>query len=180
MKSSRGQVFSGEFVMSYIILLIVLSLILYLWNTTTREIIQSDKQDRLNEAAIDAAEQLVRTPGSPRYWNHSDVTSVGLVNESRHIMSGKALEFVYMMDAGNSTLCSDGDSNYDCNKYLLGLGNYEFYFNITYFNRTTVVINNTGLYAGMTPDEDERKVTILRNALIDEDIVSVYLTVWES
>jgi hypothetical protein len=175
-----GQIFSGEFVVSYLIFLVVLMLLLYLWNTTTRGILDSDTQYSINEASVDVAEQLVRTPGNPFNWTARNVSSIGLANESRRLMRYKIIEFIRMLNTSDTSLCDGGNPNYECNRYLLGLGNYELYFNLTYINKTTVVLNDTQCYVGRPPVNETRKITVVRAALIDEDIVLLYLTVWKS
>jgi hypothetical protein len=134
-----------------------------MWTTTTLQINQSELVYTMDESATNAAEKLVRTGGLPRNWSKLDVdniSAIGLVNESRVIDSGKLARFLRMMS--NSTVpsaydnpCNDGSvspppTNYECNKHFLGLGKYDFHFNLTYLNLSylnlkDVHINDTGL-----------------------------------
>ena len=175
----KGQVFSGEFIIAYMIFIVVLSMVIYLWNSTTRGVLDSDIQFSLNEKATDAAEQIIRTPGSPNNWyeNLSNIYSVGLANESRILLRDKVLSFTELISTSNNSYC-EGDPNYECHRNLLGLSNYEFFFNITYMNKSTVMINETMIFGGRPAVNETRKVTIGRTAILENEIVHLYLTVW--
>ncbi|MFC2162833.1 hypothetical protein ACFLRF_04055 [Candidatus Altiarchaeota archaeon] len=175
----KGQAFSLEIVISYMIFLVILVMILYLWNMTTREIMEANTQKNINEISIDMAEQLVRTPGNPRNWTADNVSTIGLANESRRLMRGKMVSFMHLMDTVNGSLCSDGDSNYECNRYMMGVMAYDFYINITYLNKSALEIDGTQVVIGRSPVNETELVTVVRAALVNESIVLMHLTVWD-
>jgi hypothetical protein len=172
-----GQVFSGEFIVGFMLFMTALIVLLNLWSTTTREVLATESQATLEEYGVEAAEKLVRTPGTPLDWTIGDVESLGLANESRMLMPTKVLNFTHLMSDNKTDLCGP-ETNYDCNLYMLGLRGYNFYLNITYLNKTTVEMDGVSAHTGRLPVGEKDKITVLRTALLQDAITRVYLTVW--
>jgi len=171
-RSSRkkGQAFSTEFLLAYLIFSLVLVLAFYLWNTTTADIIESKNRYEIEDKAVESAEKLLRTRGIPADWSVGDVESIGLASESRILDSGKVLDFVILMNSSNS--------NYENNKWLLGIGKYDFYFNLTYINGSTMSINDTLCSAGRKAVNETSMITVRRTGLINNEIAIIILTLW--
>ncbi len=178
MSNNRGQAFSSEMLVAFSIFIACLILVLALWNNSTRDILVGENRKKLVDAGTAAAEKLVRTPGSPKGWNETFVTSLGLVNDSRVLVSGKVGAFVHMMDDNQNDLCQAGIPNYECNAYRLGMGSYQFLFNMTYLNDSVVVIDGTPAVTGRFWDNHTDSLSIMRTALLDDSIVRIKLTVW--
>lgn len=175
----KAQVFSGEFLMAYFIFMIVLTLTLFLWSHTTREIRKVDDFRVIEERAVDVGEQLLRTTGYPKNWTAQDVITIGLANESRTLDGGKLQTFILMMDPSlYNNSCSGNISNYNCSKYLLGLGQYHFYFTMTDLNGTLVDVEGSQAITGVNPVNEANVLTITRTAIYDEIIVKIIITVW--
>jgi hypothetical protein len=175
--SRRGQVFSGEFILAFLLFMTSLIIIFTIWGSTTRDVMRGENMLSLEETAVDAAEQLVRTPGSPTNWGVGNVTSVGLANESRVLLPSKVKSFIRFI----STSAADppcAGSNYECNINMLGMGDYDVFFNISFMNGTTEVLDGTAIYAGKPPINESNKITVVRTALLNDEISRVYLTVW--
>ncbi|MBU4266644.1 MAG: hypothetical protein L6243_00930 [Candidatus Altiarchaeales archaeon] len=172
-RSSRkkGQAFSTEFLLAYLIFSLVLVFAFYLWNTTTADIIEAKNRYEIEDKAVELAEKLLRTRGIPADWSLSDVESIGLADESRILNSGKVLNFVILMNSSNQ--------NYENNSWLLGIGKYDFYFNLTYINGTTMSINDTLCSAGTKAVNETSMITVQRTGLLNNEIVTIKLTVWE-
>ncbi len=166
----RGQGFSSEFLLAYLIFSLVLIFAFYLWNTTTAAIIESKNRYEIEERAVDSAEKLLRTRGIPADWSLSDVESIGLVDESRILNPGKVLNFVILMNSSNQ--------NYENNRWLLGIGKYDFYFNLTDINGTTVIINETLSSTGKKAVNETSMITVRRTGLLENEIVILRLTLW--
>jgi hypothetical protein len=172
-------VFSGEFLLAFMLFLVSLSLLLSLWDSSTKDILEEENMRTMEGLSIDAAESLVRTPGIPSNWTADNVRSLGLSNQSRVLEPYKVKEFVRYMSTNLSDLCSaSGASNYDCNMHMLGMGGYDFLFNLSYLNGSIVVVNGTAAYAGRVPVNESEKMTVQRTAIMGGDITRLYLTVW--
>jgi hypothetical protein len=180
----RGQILSSEFIIAAVIFMFVLGAILFMWTTTTLQINQSELVYTMDESATSAAEKLVRTGGLPRNWSKldaDDIAAIGLVNESRILDLGKLDRFLEMMN--DSGLPSDHDNpcgfsdplinNYGCNKHFLGLGKYDFHFNMTYLNGT--FIGQTGV---QVPSDADFIISKRRTALLNDRVVIITLSVW--
>jgi hypothetical protein len=172
-----GQVFSGEFILAFMAFMAALILLLNLWGTSTREVLNAESQATLEDYGVEAAEKLVRTPGTPLNWTSDDVLSIGLANESRRLMASKVLNFTHLMSDADTDLCGP-ESNYECNLYLLGIGGYNFHFNLTYLNKTQLVLDGMPAVTGRLPTAEQEEITVVRTALLNGEIVRMYFTVW--
>jgi hypothetical protein len=175
--ASRGQLFSGEFLMSLVLFMAALIMVLGLWSNSTAEILRAEGMRTMEDMGVDASEALMRTPGIPSDWGVQNVTSLGLANESRVLLPAKVKAFSHYLSDNQSDLCVDG-KNYECNLHMLGIGGYDMYFNLTYLNGSTVVIDGVPSYAGRRPVNDTEKMTVVRTALLNGEITRAYLTVW--
>jgi len=175
----RGQVFSGELLIAYVVFTLVLIIVVYLWGNTVKDILESEDTYELEKRAVDVSEKLIRTSGSPETWNRTNVYSVGLVNDSRHLNEDKMLDFVYLMSPTEyENSCGGGISNYECNKHLTGVGVYNFYFIMEYLNDSTVSINGQSCTTGKQPENEKNKVTMTRTGLLNTTIVRTKTVVW--
>ena len=178
---SRGQVFSGEFILAYMVFLVVLTLVIYLWNTNYRAIGMAEGQKEIHYSAVNAAENLVRTSGSPTGWDRFNVESFGLVNMSRRLDPRKLLEFAESMNNSLSDgLCAPaGSTNYECRKYLL-VGGYDASFELRFLeNDSVVAVDGTAISGGVSSGNSKSLVHVERSAILLDDIVVLNLEVWE-
>ncbi len=169
--NKRAQIFSAEFLLAYFIFSLALITAFYLWNSINSDILASERIYEIEEISVDTAEKLVNTAGLPYNWNSAgEILSIGLANESRILDQGKILKFKEIMNSSNS--------NYEDNKYILGIGRYDFYLNITDINETGISIGNQSLSAGKIPINETYKITTIRTAILNNEIVRIKLTVW--
>ncbi|MBD3260277.1 MAG: hypothetical protein GF334_01145 [Candidatus Altiarchaeales archaeon] len=184
-RKNRAQIFSGEFFLSYFIFLVAIALIFYLWDTTQKEILRSEKQKKIYELAVDLTERLVRTRGYPSQWNYDDVHAFGLANESRILEECKIYWFVKMLDSGSDDdYCVAGaSSNYEACKYLLGLKGYDMYMNVTNLTDHTITVECEGeqvlAATGRKPVDEDYLVLINRKALLDGEILQIRTNIWD-
>ncbi|VVB52117.1 Uncharacterised protein [uncultured archaeon] len=172
MSSRAGQMYAGEFVISYFIFMIVLSLAFYMWGNTTQGLMESETFYAIEDAAVETAETLVRTPGNPSDWNASTVTSIGLADESRILNSNKIMAMAALLNNSNG--------NYEANRYLLGVGQYDMYVNLTYLNGSTLLINGAQAVAGSPPVNSTYQLTIVRTAIVNDTVVRIIVTAWQT
>ena len=177
--TGKGQVFSGEFLLSFVLFLTALILLLSLWTSSTRDVLTYERRKTMEELGVSAAEKLIRTPGYPDEWNASSVTSVGLANVSRILSPRKIIEFTKLTDDSSAGSCGAG-SSYECNVHMLGIGGYDFSFNLTYLNGSTVVLDGYPASSGRFKVDEKEAVTITRTAILNDDIVRMYFTIWRA
>jgi hypothetical protein len=169
--SSRGQLFTGDLSIATLVFLIVLASLFFLWSSSTEDIENSTKLRDLKRMSSDVAEQLIRTTGVPEDWQPSTVRVMGLSDNSRTINGTKLLYFIGMMDSNGS--------EYESNKYLLGLGQYDFFLNITDIDGDPVNYSNTALFAGLLPSGTSSELIIQRTAILNESIIRFNFIVWD-
>jgi hypothetical protein len=176
----KGQVFSGELLIAYVIFTMVLIMVVYLWSNVVEDILESEDIYDLESTAMDMSEKLMKTPGVPVDWNRSNVDDIGLANTSRNLEEDKVTDFLYLMDAdAYNNSCNDAAvSNYECNKHMTGAGVYDFYLDMRYLNGSQVSLNGQPCTAGRQPVDDTRKITVTRTGLLSMTIVQVRISVW--
>lgn len=174
----RAQISTGELLIAYFIFFIALTIAISIWSNTTEKIKYSERFYDLEETTVDIAEKLVRTEGVPSGWSKENVTVIGLANEPRILSQEKALEFLDMMNDSVFNNPCTVISNYECNKHILGVGKYEFFFNLTDINGTTLEIENRSYFTGKEPIDELEKLTLTRTAILNNEIVRMKLTLW--
>ena len=184
LNNKRAQSSAAEFLIGYFIFFLVLTLAIALWSSTTSRIENSERIYEFEETCINVAEKLVKTTGVPQNWSREDVTVIGLAENPRILSQDKLLEFLNIMNDTSSDIhlqpessCS-GLSNYECNKDMLGAGKYEFYFNLTDINGTTVQSGNITYVTGRRPVNDTQGIPITRTAVLDNEVAVIHMVFW--
>lgn len=138
----KGQVFTWDLVFASALFMLILSVIVYLWDSTSSEIQDSEILYNVGWYATTIGETLVRTAGSPEnwtdsvagspgLWNYTNVMSFGLADtqkvlgsddiQDRLIDPDKFLWFVKLLS-----------EDYEHARYrVLRTGNFDFYIQIT-------------------------------------------------
>lgn len=167
-----AQIFSSETLLAYMIFSLAIVIVFFLWTTTIIEIKNSERFYAMEEVALDLGEKLIKTVGIPINWHETEeekILSIGLANkdEPRVLNKEKILNFLRIMN-----------SSYEDRANLLGIGKYDFYFNLTNINGTTIILENMSCVTGKKPHLPIEMITIRRTALLNETIVRVILTIW--
>lgn len=167
MSSSKGQIYSMDFVFGVVVFLFVLVLFILLANTTFNRLSYFEEERWRDEAARVAVEQLIESPGYPSHWEQisvlreSNLRSLGLAEERNVISKPKLDRFI-----------TESSSNYSFFKRVLGLGRYN----------TQVLfesLDGTELYEfNEDPPTDQTLSTVSRLAIFDDQIVVVRIYVW--
>ncbi len=180
-QARRAQIASSEFIMAYFIFSLVLISALFLWDTTTKNILKSEHLHKMNSLGTDAVEKLLRTSGFPGDWivkPVDNISALGLVNESRILDRGKVLRFVELMDSSKFNECGVAVSNYNCSRYLLGVEKYEFYFTLKDVNGSIMTIEGQNCSTGNFPVDADYIISVRRSAILDDEIVMISLVMW--
>jgi len=176
-QGNRGQLFSGDIAVATVVFILALSLTFFLWNSTTDDINSAERLRDLQKMAASTTEQLLRTPGIPADWDTQwDLQGAGtrsgvpgIATVDRVINATKAEAFVDLM---NSTY-------YEDYKHLMGLGEFDFYMNVTNLTNAQVYINEKPFVAGKPIVDSEESVAVLRTAIFNGEIVRVNFVIWK-
>jgi len=169
--NNKGQLFSSDITIASVIFLVAIATAFFLWNSTTETINNAENLRNLEKRGSETIEQLIRTPGVPDDWNVFTVQVPGLATEDRIINETKALAFINLL-ATNST-------DYDQNKYILGLGNYDFFLNATYLDNSQVVIDGLPFAVGKKPTITKNSISLFRTTIFNDTIVRLNFIIWE-
>lgn len=168
----KGQLFSGDIAIATVVFLAALALAFFLWNSATDDINRAEQLRNLQKVASETIEQLIRTPGIPEDWNYYTVQVPGLATKDREINSTKVLAFIDLMNSTNST-------HYGENKYLMGLGEYDFYMDVTELDGDTLTINGIPFIAGKLLSGATDSISMPRTAIFNGDIVRINFVIWK-
>ncbi|MFH1779540.1 MAG: hypothetical protein ABH803_00140 [Candidatus Micrarchaeota archaeon] len=112
----RGQVFSGDLILSVILFLLALSLLNVVWQESSARVKEFDAKTELFIDAGLASDYLLETKGLPIDWSKDTVTSLGL-SDGVSLNPVKFLELTLV--------------DYDYSRELLGLGDYDYRVYVT-------------------------------------------------
>ncbi|MBN2250890.1 MAG: hypothetical protein JW724_02295 [Candidatus Altiarchaeota archaeon] len=184
LNNKRAQSSAAEFLIGYFIFFLVLTLAIVLWSSTTSKIANSERLYEFEETCINVAEKLVKTRGVPQNWSREDVTVIGLAETPRTLSRDKLLEFLEIMNDTSSDVhlqsesaCS-GLSNYECNKDMLGAGKYEFHFNLTDINGTTMQWKGVTYATGRMPVNNSQQIPVTRTAVLENEVAVIRMIFW--
>jgi hypothetical protein len=161
----KAQAWSMDFAASMVIFSTALLLILFAWNYTVQQNQEQVGFNFMENAAIAASDSLIRHGGTPEDWDQSNVVTVGLASSENVINDTKA-----------ESLMQINDTDF---KRLLGIGNYEFYFEVRYANGTIASTpSGQALQKGIYPTEASTIIPVERHVLYMEKIARLRLIVW--
>jgi len=131
----KAQIWSMDFMSSLIIFFMALIAIMFAWNYIAYQSVASHELKQLQMKVFTISDSLMRSPGLPGNWDQTNVRVIGLADEEGVINPTKA-QFLVAMD-------------YNVTKALLGIGLYDYYFEIAdlngtvYLNTTKPIVNST-------------------------------------
>jgi hypothetical protein len=163
----RGQIWSMDFAVSIVIFVLVVSVVLFAWNHVTQNSMYQVSLNVLENDALAMSDTLIRVPGMPEDWNASNVRVIGLASEENVLDPAKVLQFVGM--------------DYNQTKRILGIGGYEFYFEVRHLNNTQMSINGTGLTKGTNPSGKPGTrlvIPVERYVMLEGKIAKMEFHIW--
>lgn len=133
----KAQVWTADFIISVIIFFTMVVLMIFSWNYTNQQNTYQQYFNDIENNALSVSDALIRVPGIPEDWNETNVISLGLASSDNVLGRTKITRFINLAN--------------DKTKNLLGIGNFEFYFELRYLNNTAIPLNSTanitkGLY----------------------------------
>jgi hypothetical protein len=73
---------------------------------------------------------------------------------------------------------STNSTHYDTNGWLMGVGGYDFFINVTAMDGSQVYAGNLTFAAGLAPVEAKESISLMRTVIFNEDIVRVNFIIW--
>jgi hypothetical protein len=162
----KAQAWSMDFAASVVIFVTALILVMFALNYTLNQNQQQISFNIMENAAMAVSDSLVRHPGIPLNWTAATVTTIGLASQENVLNETKLGEFMTMDD---NTI-----------KSLLGIANYEFYFEVRYPNGTLANLpGGSQIAKGSYPSAASITIPVERHALYMEKPARMVLILWD-
>ncbi len=159
-KKSKAQITSSEFLIVSVVLVILITAGVMMWNSTINRSNESMIREDMEMFAVSISDQLIKSHGMPTDWEDdtTKIYSLGLAKENYVLDEKKVDIFVNM--------------NYNQLKSLMGIGGYEFYFRLVYTNGTDIKTK------GSSPTANSQTINSKRVVMFKNEIVYMDLMVW--
>ncbi len=142
-KKLSAQVWSMDFIASVIVFFSVVVLVIFAWNYTVGQNQEQLSFNAIENTALSASDTLLRTPGLPEDWTEVNVVTLGLASMDNVLNTTKVGRFLNLAD--------------DKVKTLLGISNFEFYFELRYLNSSVIPWNSTqNITKGTYPTQNSK------------------------
>jgi hypothetical protein len=163
----KGQAWSFDFMASVTIFFLILVVLFFVWEyaafQNADQMIFNDMQDR----AMTTVDTIIRVKGYPEDWNESSVEVLGLASDENILNESKILMFVGM--------------DYPEAQRLLGISDYNFYFQLIHLNGSQSYANGTALVAGIDPTLYQNTTSIVpitRLVTFDHRVAKLRFMLW--
>lgn len=161
----KAQVWSMDFAASFVIFATAIAVLLFAWVYITSQSGHQAVFMEMENAAMSAADSLMRQPGVPESWNSSTVTTIGLASRENVLNETKV---GYFLGMENDTI-----------KSLLGVENYDLYFEVRYSNGTLAQLaDGTQIAKGNYPDDAAIVVPSERYVIYRERTAKMKFVLW--
>lgn len=162
----KAQVWSFDFMASVVVFFLVISTLFFVWQYAT---IQNEDQVMFNDmesSALTITDAIIRSKGSPEDWDDSSVRTIGLASEENVLNETKILTFIQM--------------DYNRIRSMLGIREYDFYFQVLHLNGTQARSGGMDLVTGIDPALHESVVVVPveRYILFDHRVARLRFMLW--
>jgi hypothetical protein len=165
MKNMKAQIWSMDFVVSFLIFFVTLSMLFFAWNYTNYKSTEQIQLNNLYGLSLTITDSLIRIPGFPSDWSPGNVMSIGLVDDEYHMNETKISMFLAM--------------NYGNARQILLEGRYNFYFNMNYLNGSQIMVGGVNATKGTYPDSSSSMVVpAKRYAVYNGNIAEIDFILW--
>lgn len=120
----KGQVFSGDFILSISVFLLVLVIIIPVFSQLSDQINRKNTQQELETRLLFVSESLVKTGGYPENWNKSSVQTLGLSDDDRLNITKIRLFMEMDYNETKSAMTLEG---LDYRLYMTDMNGYNLY-----------------------------------------------------
>lgn len=153
---TKGQAMSIDFVFASAIFLLLISFIIIYWSYTNIQISETENLEGMVDK-VQLISEVIFSEGYPVYWHPADVINLGLQNDNR--LNRTKIDYLNTI-------------GYPGVKRMIGVGGDDFYFRV--YDQG----NQTEFEFGAYPTDEDNLVRLDRIGILDEDIVSVEIYVW--
>ena len=160
----KAQAWSTDFVVSAVIFVLIFALVLFTWNQTLYQTQQKITLSKMQTLVSEISDSLIRTPGFPENWNQTNVEILGFAEEENVLNATKIGMFLSM---DNDTI-----------KSVLGIENYDFFFEILYPNGSVGKINGTPVIKGNQPVNAAVLVPVERYVMFENTPAKMRFILW--
>lgn len=156
----KGQIFLTDLIFVISIFILVLGASITVWSQLGLRLHESKVRREMESLASSISDLLVKQPGVPEKWEENAVETDVL---------GLAYDGIFNLNKIKNFTSLD----YSQTKKLLGLGNYNFYFKVSYSDKTEVS------FSGIYPSDFRYLVLARRFGLLDKQAVVMELLLWD-
>lgn len=161
--NNKSQVFSIDLIMASIIFIFILTTSAWFWDSTKEKMSLSEIRNDLELISHNAVSVLINTVGDPPNWHNIEF------NEENIYSIGIGKNRPWFIDIDKAKRLSETD--YNLTKKILGIRgpNYEFFLNISVFNKTTEnfdIISISGIFPN---EEDSLNVISIERIMLSEE-----------
>ena len=160
----KVQAWSTDFVASLVIFVLMFAVVLFTWHQTLYQTQQEIMLSKMQTLVYEISDSLIRMPGFPENWNQTNVEILGFAEEENILNTTKIGMFLSM---DNDTI-----------KSVLGIENYDFFFEILYPNGSVGEINGTPVIKGNSPVNAAVLVSIERYVMFGNTPAKMRFILW--
>lgn len=162
----KAQVAVIDLFIALSIFILLIMIIVYLWNDYNTRINEDVEYERMQLAAYQITNQLIKTQGIPRAWEKDPLNfeEIGLVTIDRNLSAEKVDTFVTLSRTNNQ---------YNLIKQSFNLEGYGYNFNIT------TLSNEDIKSSGGTPKGTEEVIGIERYVMYNGEKTSFKFKIWK-
>ncbi|MDD5112047.1 MAG: hypothetical protein PHG85_05845, partial [Candidatus Altiarchaeota archaeon] len=136
MISRKAQIFTLDIAAGTALFLAALITVLYLWDTITASIQESEVYFEMDTLSSAGADQLVRTPGNPQNWTKDNVKVYGLTDVRNVFGTLKYKDRVLDPDKLLQLAWMTKNRYQEVRNHLIGVGKYNMYLQISCLNES--------------------------------------------
>lgn len=167
-----------DFSISVVIFITTVILIFFAFNLLSSDALGQIEISRMQDTALEVTESLVRTTGQPKNWTPTTVGAIGLVQE-RTVTNTSTEVRENVLDEGKVLNFIDEELNYNHSKVLMGISNYEYYFQIKHLNGTILSLQGVNLTKGLNYTNAMDIVSVERYAILSNSLIRLQFLLWK-
>ena len=174
---NKSQIFSTDLVVAVIVFTFILITSAWFWDATKEKMHLSESRNDLELITHNAVSVLINTVGDPPNWHRIEF------NDSSVYSLGIGKNRPWFLDVNKASRLGELNStDYELIKRMLGIrgANYEFFLNISKFNKTSEDFEIVSLVGKFPNSSSSNVISISRTMLsdIDDSWVSFNMLVW--
>ncbi|MDD3159794.1 MAG: hypothetical protein PHQ98_02405 [Candidatus ainarchaeum sp.] len=157
--NAKGQFFSQDLILGIFFFLIVLTLFFVFSQNVSSTISYYNSSEKLNSTITNVNSTLILTPGVPSNWQEDrifldDINFFGLAYSKNILTEQKILKLAKYLD-----------ENYTLTKEKLGLGKYDFMFELTNLSTNKIEVTSGIISPNATSKIYNERIVIFNDSI---------------